>query len=72
MREIGDATSVEPRYRAAGRIRLAAPIARPAGLEWFLPGAGKDEGFQDAEFAPEMVIVAGRRILDGLEGRRRR
>jgi formylglycine-generating enzyme required for sulfatase activity len=45
------------RYRAEGRIRVATPITRPAGLEWFLPGAGRTECFKDAEFAPEMVAV---------------
>ena len=51
---------------------MAAALPRPAGLEWFLPGAGKVEGFKDAEFAPEMVVVPGGRVLDGLEGRRGR
>ena len=45
------------RYRAEGRIRVATPITRPAGLEWFLPGAGGTECFKDAQFAPEMVVV---------------
>ena len=47
----------EARYRTEGRIRVATPITRPAGLEWFLPGAGRTECFKDAEFAPEMVVV---------------
>ena len=47
----------EAGYRAEGRIRVAAALPRPAGLEWFLPGAGKVEGFKDADFAPEMVVV---------------
>ena len=47
----------EARHRAEGRIRVAAPIARPAGLKWFLPGAGRTECFKDAEIAPEMVVV---------------
>ena len=47
----------EERYRAEGRIRLPGVKARPGGLEWFLPGAGKAEGFKDADFAPEMVVV---------------
>ncbi len=48
---------LEARYRAEGRARVAPAIARPAGLEWFLPGAGKAESFKDADFAPEMVVV---------------
>ncbi len=47
----------EARYRAEGRIRVGAAFVRPPKLEWFLPGAGKAEGFKDAEFAPEMVVV---------------
>ena len=47
----------EARYRARGRIRVAAPIARPAGLVWFLPGAGRIEIFKDAEITPQMVVV---------------
>ncbi len=47
----------EERHRAEGRIRVAAPIVRPAGLKWFLPGAGRTECFKDAEIAPEMVVV---------------
>ena len=47
----------EARYRARGRIRVAAPIARPAGLVWFLPGAGRIEIFKDAEVTPQMVVV---------------
>ena len=47
----------EARYRARGRIRVAAPIARPAGLAWFLPGAGRIEIFKDAEVTPQMVVV---------------
>jgi formylglycine-generating enzyme required for sulfatase activity len=45
------------RYHAEGRIRVATPITRPAGLHWFLPGAGGTECFKDAEFGPEMVAV---------------
>ena len=45
------------RYRTGGRLRVATPITRPAGLEWFLPGAGGTECFKDAQFAPEMVVV---------------
>ena len=45
------------RHRAEGRVRVAAPIARPGRLKWFLPGAGRTEIFKDAEIAPEMVIV---------------
>ena len=48
---------LEARCRAEGRMQVAAAIARPAGLEWLLPGAGKAEGFKDADFAPEMVVV---------------
>jgi formylglycine-generating enzyme required for sulfatase activity len=59
----------EARYIAEGRIRVAAPIARPAGLEWFLPGAGREESFKDADFAPEMVIVpAGEFWMGSKEG----
>jgi formylglycine-generating enzyme required for sulfatase activity len=47
----------ETRYRDEGRIRIAATIPSPVGLEWFLPGAGKAESFKDTEFAPEMVVV---------------
>jgi formylglycine-generating enzyme required for sulfatase activity len=52
-----EAARQEARYRAEGRVRIAAPLVRPPGLEWFLPGAGKTEGFKDADFAPEMVVV---------------
>ena len=44
-------------YRSEGRIHVVAAIGRPEELEWFLPGAGKSEGFKDADFAPEMVAV---------------
>jgi len=47
----------EARYRSEGRIRADAAFVRPPGLEWFLPGAGKSEGFKDLDVAPEMVIV---------------
>ena len=47
----------EARYRAEGRIRVQAPLVRPAGLEWFLPGAGKTENFKDLEVGPEMVVL---------------
>ncbi len=47
----------EARQRAGGRIRVAPQITRPAGLDWFTPGAGRREIFKDAESAPEMVVV---------------
>jgi formylglycine-generating enzyme required for sulfatase activity len=56
---------LEARYRAEGRIRVAPAIARPAGLEWFLPGAGKAESFKDADFAPEMVVVPAGKFTMG-------
>jgi formylglycine-generating enzyme required for sulfatase activity len=47
----------EARYRAEGRIRVPAAFPEPAGLEWFLPGAGTAEGFKDLEVGPEMVVL---------------
>ncbi len=47
----------EARYRAEGRIKVAAAFAEPAGLAWFLPGAGKIEWFKDLDTGPEMVVV---------------
>ena len=58
----------EARYRAEGRIRVQAALVRPAGLEWFLPGAGKEEGFKDLDIAPEMVIVPAGCVHDGFAG----
>jgi formylglycine-generating enzyme required for sulfatase activity len=55
----------ETRYRAEGRIRIEAALVQPAGLEWFLPGAGKIEGFKDAEFAPQMVVVPAGSFMMG-------
>jgi formylglycine-generating enzyme required for sulfatase activity len=55
----------EARHKAEGRIRIAAALVRPAGLEWFLPGAGKTEGFKDAEFAPEMVVAPAGSFMMG-------
>ncbi len=47
----------ERRYRAEGRIRVPAAFVRPGGLEWFLPGSGKAEGFEDLDIGPEMVVL---------------
>ncbi|MGO8954668.1 MAG: SUMF1/EgtB/PvdO family nonheme iron enzyme [Rhodomicrobium sp.] len=43
--------------RAAVGMRVDAAFVRPPGLEWFVPGAGKSEGFKDLDIGPEMVVV---------------
>ncbi len=55
----------EARWRAEGRIKVAAAFAEPAGLEWFLPGAGKTEWFKDLDTGPEMVVVPAGSFLMG-------
>jgi formylglycine-generating enzyme required for sulfatase activity len=50
--------------RANGRIEIdAAIVNNPQGQ--FLPGAGKTEWFQDAPFAPEMVVIPAGKFLMG-------
>ena len=49
--------SPDDRYRAEGRIKVAATIVHGAPEGWFLPGKGKVEWFQDYEGGPEMVVV---------------
>ncbi len=51
------APSPEERYRAEGRIKIAAQIVHGAPDSWFKPGAGKTEWFRDHEHGPEMVVV---------------
>ena len=53
------------RCRAEGRIRVVAAFPEPAGLEWFLPGAGKTEWFKDLDTGPEMVVVPAGSFMMG-------
>ena len=55
----------EMRYRAEGRIRIAAAFSQPVGLEWFRPGLGETEWFKDLAIGPEMVAVPAGRFLMG-------
>ncbi len=55
----------EEGYRAEGRIRVQAALARPPGREWFLPGGGKTEWFKDFDIAPKMVVVPAGAFLMG-------
>ncbi len=59
----------EMRYRAEGRIRIAAAFGQPVGLEWFGPGLGETEWFKDLAIGPEIGRRSGRPLPDGVAGR---
>ena len=53
------------RYKAAGRIEIAARYQHSDHGRWFLPGAGRAEWFQDLEVGPEMVVVPAGKFVMG-------
>lgn len=48
-----------------GRVKIVAPITKGDRKNWFLPGAGKEEWFQDADYSPIMVIVPAQKFVMG-------
>jgi formylglycine-generating enzyme required for sulfatase activity len=53
------------RFKAEGRIEIAAPFVTNSNGRWFLPGAGKTEWFKDIEAGPEMVVVPSGKFMMG-------
>jgi formylglycine-generating enzyme required for sulfatase activity len=60
-----DVPSLADRHRAEGRMKVDAAIIHGAPDDWFLPGNGKVEWFQDHEHGPEMVVVPAGSFLMG-------
>jgi formylglycine-generating enzyme required for sulfatase activity len=53
------------RFKAQGRIEIAAPFVSNANGRWFLPGAGKTEWFKDLENGPEMAVIPSGKFMMG-------
>jgi formylglycine-generating enzyme required for sulfatase activity len=64
-REEAERKQTEARFKAEGRIEIAAPFVTNPNGRWFLPAAGKTEWFKDFENGPEMVIAPLGRFLMG-------
>ncbi len=54
------------RFKAEGRMEIAAPFVTNPNGRWFLPGAGKTEWFKDIENGPEMVVAPAGKFMMGV------
>ncbi len=65
FKDCKEALAQKVRFKAEGRIEIAAPFVTNPNGRWFLPGAGKTEWFKDIENGPEMVVVPSGTFMMG-------